>query len=240
MVSWPSLLIIAHRTAPAFAPENSLEGIRVSFEQKAHGVEVDLRMSLDQRPFLMHDNFMARTTGWPLPLELTPSFYVRSRHLRGSHERVPSLAQAIEAVPEEGLLAVDVKTPWAIFPLVSEVRRRGIAARTLVWCSSAFVARYALHRRLDWEVAYYKDFEDAWNNRAFLEQAKRIGAHAVSLDWRAIDAEIVAFAHERNLRVYAWHKEYDLTREKLTAGLDGLITDYPAKAREAVERELSA
>jgi glycerophosphoryl diester phosphodiesterase len=164
---------------------------------------------------------------------------VRSRRLRDSQERVPSLSEAIDAVPDDRLLAVDVKTPWAIFPLVSEVRRRHIAPRTLVWCSSALVVRYARHRRLDWEVAYYKDFENASNNRAFIDRAKRIGAHAISLDWRAIDADIVAFAHERGLRIYSWHKGYDLTPEKLTAGLDGLITDYPAKAREAVEHELS-
>lgn len=227
-------LIIAHRTAPAFAAENSLEGIKVSFEQGADGVEIDLRMSLDQRPFLMHDNSMARTTGWPLPLELTPSFWVRRRRLQGGEAHVPSLAQAVDALPEDGLLAVDIKTPWAVIALAGAVRRRGLAARTLVWCSSALAVRYAAKRNLGWEVAHYKDFADAGDNRAFIQRAGRIGAHAVSLDWRAIDADLVAFAHGRGLRVHSWHKDYDLADAKLTAGLDGLITDYPAKARLAV------
>ena len=227
-------LIIAHRTAPAFAPENSIEGIRVSFEQGADGVEIDLRMSLDQRPFLMHDNSMARTTGWPLPLELTPSFWARSRRLKGGQEGVPSLAQALDSLPDGKLVAVDIKTPWAVIALARAVKRRGLATRTLVWCSSALVVRYATRRDPGWEVAYYKDFADAASNRSFIQRAERIGAHAVSLDWRAIDADLVAFAHERDLRVYAWHKDYDLTDAKLTSGLDGLITDYPAKAREAV------
>ena len=227
-------LIIAHRTAPAFASENSLEGIRVAFEQGADGVEIDLRMSLDQRPFLMHDNSMARTTGWPLPLELTPSFWVRRRRLRGSQESVPGLAQAFDALPDDKVLAVDIKTPWAVIALAGLVRRRGLAARTLVWCSSALAARYAARRDLGWEVAYYKDFADASSNRALIQRAGRIGVHAVSLDWRAIDVDLVAFAHERGLRVYSWHKDYDLTDAKLAAGLDGLISNYPAKAREAV------
>jgi glycerophosphoryl diester phosphodiesterase len=233
-------LIIAHRTAPAFAPENSLSGIRVAFEQGADGVEVDVRMSLDQRPFLMHDNFMRRTTGWPLPLELTPSFYARSRRLQGSAERVPSLGEAIDALPQGKLLAADIKTPWAVMALASAVRKRGMAERTLVWCSSALAVKWAAKRNLGWEVAHYKDFEDALNNRAFIENARRIGARAVSLDWRAIDAGLVAFAHERGLRVYAWHKDYELSEAKLRAGLDGLITDYPEKAREAVTTLLQA
>jgi glycerophosphoryl diester phosphodiesterase len=227
-------LIIAHRTAPAFAPENSLEGIRAAFEQGANGVEIDLRMTLDQRPFLMHDNFMARTTGWPLPLELTPSFYAQTRRLQGSAERVASLDQALNALPGGKLIAVDVKTPWSIFALTPAIRKRGIADRTLVWCSSALVVQFAVRRNLGWEVAHYKDFEDARSNRAFIDNARRIGAQAVSLDWRAIDADLVTFAHEYGLSVYSWHKDHDLDQPKLASGLDGLITDYPAKAREAV------
>jgi glycerophosphoryl diester phosphodiesterase len=231
-------LIIAHRTAPAFAPENSLEGMRIAFEQGADGVEIDLRMTLDQRTYLMHDNSMARTTGWALPLELTPSFWARTRRLQSGHEAVPSLKQALDALPQDRLVAVDVKTPWAILPLAAAVRKRRIAGRTLVWCSSALVVQYAVRRNLGWEVAHYKDFEDSRNNRAFIETARRIGAQAVSLDWRAIDTELVAFAHERGLSVYSWHKDYELAESKLTAGLDGIITDYPARAREAVTEAL--
>ena len=227
-------LIIAHRTAPSFAPENSLQGIRASFEQGSDGVEIDVRMTLDQRPYLMHDNFMLRTTGWPPPMELTPAFWARSRRLEGTKQFVPSLAQALDAVPDGKLVAVDVKTPWAILPLTAAIRNRGIAERTLVWCSSGLVVKHALSRGLGWEVAHYKDYEDVRSNRAFAENAKRIGAHAVSLDWRAIDAELVDFVHGLGLRVYSWHKEWDLDPPKLRAGLDGLITDFPAKAREAV------
>jgi glycerophosphoryl diester phosphodiesterase len=227
-------LIIAHRAAPAFAPENSLEGIRVAFEQGSDGVEIDVRMSLDQRAYLMHDNSMARTTGWPLPLELTLAFWVETRRLRGSGERVPSLAKALDAVPEGKLVAADIKTPWSVMALAREVARRGTAQRTLVWCSSAMAVKWAKRRGLAWEVAHYKDFEDSWNNQAFIRNAERLGADAVSLHWSAIDAEIVAYAHERNLRVYSWHQEFELSEAQLKSGLDGLITDYPAKAREAV------
>jgi len=231
-------LIIAHRTAPAFAPENSLEGMRIAFEQGADGVEIDLRMTLDQRPYLMHDNSMARTTGWPLPIELTPAFWARRRSVEHTAQAVPSLKQALDALPGDRLIAVDVKTPWAILPLASAVRKRRIAGRTLVWCSSALVVQYAVLRNLGWEIAHYKDFEDSRSNRVFVENAERIGAQAVSLDWRAIDGELVAFAHERSLSVYSWHKDYELAATKLTAGLDGIITDYPARTREAVTAAL--
>jgi glycerophosphoryl diester phosphodiesterase len=229
-----SPLIIAHRTSPPYAPENSLEGIRASFEQGADAVEVDLHLSLDQRPFLLHDNFMRRTTGWPLPPELTPSFIVRRLRLKSSEERVPGLSQALDALPPQKLIAVDVKTPWAVLPLVREIRLRRLGDRTMVWSASGLCVRYAVSHNPGWEVCYYKDFEDARSNRAFIDKARKLGAKAVSLDWRAIDTGLLAYAHAAGLRVYSWHKDNELTPSKLMSGLDGLITDHPAKTREAV------
>ena len=262
----------------------------MSFAQGADGVEIDLRTSLDLRCYLMHDNTMRRTTGWPLPIELTPSGIVRKQRLRPmatprdeaggtppssqaarspsgigtaedasramaedaaggsslrdesrsstrtSPERVPTLEEAIDATPADKLLAVDVKTPWSIFGLVREIKSRGMESRTLVWCSSALVVRYAVRSLPGVEVAHYKDFEDGPNNIEFIGRAARIGAHAVSLDWRGINADVVAAAHSLGLKVYSWHKEHPITAEKIASGLDGLITDHPARARAEIER----
>ena len=229
-------IVIAHRTCPPYAPENSLEGVRVAVEQGADGIEVDLRSSLDLRPYLLHDNTMARTTGFPLPIELTPSFIVRQTRLRvGSDESPPSLSQLLDAMPSDKLLAIDLKTPWAAFALVSEVKRRRIEGRTLVWCSSARVAQFVQWRLPGIEVAYYKDYEDGPNNLAFIARARDLGVHAVSLDWRAITLGIVEAAHLAGLKVYSWHKDFEITKEKLESGLDGLITDHPARSRALIE-----
>ncbi|MPZ48276.1 MAG: hypothetical protein GEU75_03015 [Dehalococcoidia bacterium] len=235
----PLPLIIAHRTCPLDAPENSLAGIGVAVEQGADGVEIDLRMSLDQRPFLMHDWTMKRTTGFPLPLELTPSPLVRKQTLRDSDEHVHSLADALDELPDNLLLAVDVKTPWAIYPLVQQVLRRGLKERVLIWCTSALAARYAAKSAPGVEVAYLKDITTPRGKREHIWKARRLGAHAISAHWLAIDAEFVAMAHGFALKVYSYHGAYDLTPDKLRSGLDGLITDIPRLAREALTAALS-
>jgi glycerophosphoryl diester phosphodiesterase len=229
-----SPFVIAHRTCPPLAPENSITGLRIAVEQGAHAVEIDLRVSLDLHPFLMHDNSMHRTTGWLLPIELTPAFLVRRRRLEGTDEVIPDLDAAYNALPGDRLMAVDVKTPWAVVQIVRYVKRHRLEQRTLAWCSSARAAGYILHNAPGVEVAHYKDYEDVESNRGFIEGAAALGVQAVSLDWRAIDAALVAYAHERGLKVYSWHKEYELSRDKLSAGLDGLITDYPARALAAL------
>ena len=140
----------------------------------------------------------------------------------------------MEAVPADKLLAVDVKTPWAVMALAAAVKGRAMQSRTLVWCSSALVVRYAVRSMQGVEVAYYKDYEDGPNNIEFIGKAGRIGAQAVSLYWPGISREVVAAAHSLGLKVYSWHKELPITGEKLASGLDGLITDHPARAREVV------
>jgi glycerophosphoryl diester phosphodiesterase len=227
-------IVIAHRTCPLDAPENSLAGMAVAAEQPAAGVEIDLRMSLDQRPFLMHDWTMKRTTGWRLPLELTPSPIVRRQKLADGSP-IPSLEAALDALAPRMLLAIDIKTPWAIIPLVSEVRRRYLQERVLVWCTSALAVRYAARWLPNAEVAYLKDLTDWQENLAFLDRAKRLGARAVSAYWPAIEGRFVAEAHARGLRVYSYHARFEATADKLSSGLDGVITDAVIDTRRRID-----
>jgi glycerophosphoryl diester phosphodiesterase len=184
----------------------------------------------------MHDNSMRRTTGWPLPMELTPAFLVRRQRLHGTSESVPLLQTALDAVPANMMVAMDLKTPWAVFPLLTEIRRRKMAKRALVWCSSGRVARYIAGKSLEIEVALYKDLEEQEANRRLIDTAADLGLRAVSLDWRSIMPALVDHAHGRGLRVYSWHREADLSDEKLACGLDGIITDHPARVRNVLSR----
>jgi glycerophosphoryl diester phosphodiesterase len=225
--------IIAHRTCPKHAPENSLAGIREAAAQGADGVEVDLRLSIDGKPFLMHDNTMGRTAGLPLPLEIVPSFIIRRLRIRGSDERIPSLGAVFDALPPGMTLAVDVKTPWAVHALVREVRRRGVESRVLAWCTSAMAAAYVAKQAPEIETGYLSGARSVQGKRRFIDRAVAIGAKAISAHWTAIDGEFIAAAHAKGLRVYAWHQSHGLVAPKLKAGLDGLITDYPRDARAA-------
>jgi glycerophosphoryl diester phosphodiesterase len=133
-------------------------------------------------------------------------------------------------------LAVDVKTPWAVLPLLNQIKRYGIQKRVLVWCTSAWAVRYAVRAAPEVEIAYLKDLTDPAQNQAFLAKARLLGAKAVSADWRAMDDRFVTGAQALGLRVYSFHKDYELTAEKLASGLDGIITDHVESAREAVAK----
>ena len=55
-------LVIAHRTTMGHAPENTLLGIRQALEMGCDGVEIDVQLSADGIPVLIHDDELDRTT----------------------------------------------------------------------------------------------------------------------------------------------------------------------------------
>jgi glycerophosphoryl diester phosphodiesterase len=228
------MLIVGHRTLPLDAPENSLEGIRAAAAAGCDAVEIDLRLSLDGRPFLLHDNTMRRTVDPPWPLELTPSFILQRLRLKAKGGPIPTLAEVFDALPNGILLAIDVKTPWAVAALLAEVRRRRAEDRVLIWCTSARALRWVTSRAPAIECAYLKTVFDPPGKRAFIAKAVRLGARAISAHWLAIEAGFLAAAHAAGLKVYSFDEGLPLDRERLASGLDGLITDRPEEARAAL------
>ena len=55
-------LVIAHRTTMGHAPENTLVGVRRGLELGVDGIEIDVQLSADGVPVLMHDQLLDRTT----------------------------------------------------------------------------------------------------------------------------------------------------------------------------------
>ncbi len=55
-------LVIAHRGASALAPENTLAAFSLAIALGADGVEMDVQMSADGRPVVIHDARVSRTT----------------------------------------------------------------------------------------------------------------------------------------------------------------------------------
>src|SRR5512139_563842 len=110
-------LVIAHRTCPNDAPENSVLGIRRAAELGTDAVEVDVRLSLEGRPVLHHDRTLRRTTGMVGPPYLRRERTITALEI-GDGEHVPTFAEALDALPDGLRMAIDVKVPRAVHPVL--------------------------------------------------------------------------------------------------------------------------
>ena len=227
--------MIAHRTCPRDAPENSIAGIRCAALLGAEYVEVDVRRTRDGVPVLLHDPLLLRTARWPVPIRLLTSRTVRPIRLRRSSATLPTLEEAVASLESEQGLVLDVKDPGAMPAAIAVVRAARALDRTLLWSQHERAVTDALHLAPGVEVALLRDTGTAPSTAGYVRDASRIGARAVSLHQDAATAELVDLAHAAGLRVYAWAQSEDRTRSVLDAGIDGIVTDWPAAARRLLD-----
>ena len=228
--------IIAHRTCTLDCPENSLAGIRKAAELAADGVEIDVRRTLDGKVVLMHDWSPRRTTGLPGPVAWYPSFLLRHVRLHGEgSERVPTLDQALDALPEGLILAIEIKDAGAAPSTLASIRARRLEARVLMWSYREAAVRYFARRAPEIEAALLRDDTDPEGLTRFLTDATEYGARAISVHWDAITPQFVGEAHDRNLRVFSMNRDLEMIAKRVAAGLDGIVTDHPREVRAVLE-----
>src|SRR5688572_30548440 len=108
--------IVAHRGASFEAPENTLAALRRAWELGAESSEIDVRLSADGAVVLMHDDTTERTGAVDRAVRDQTLAELRALDVgawkapgyRG--ERIPTLAEALDATPPGRMLFVELKT----------------------------------------------------------------------------------------------------------------------------------
>ncbi|MBP2295868.1 glycerophosphoryl diester phosphodiesterase [Azospirillum rugosum] len=108
--------LIGHRGAKESAPENTLASLREAARQGARWVEVDVMLTRDHQPVLIHDDTLNRTTSGfgPVP-DLTLAELKRLDagswfDPRFASETVPTLEEALALIADLGLgLNLEIK-----------------------------------------------------------------------------------------------------------------------------------
>lgn len=130
LLEFDARLVIGHRGASADAPENTLESFRLALEQGADALELDVHLSADGVPVVIHDPDLRRTTdraGAVASLTLEELRRVdagarftpdggRSFPWRDRGVRVPTLAEVVSELPGVPLL-IELKTAAAQEPV---------------------------------------------------------------------------------------------------------------------------
>ncbi len=108
--------VIAHRGASASAPENTLAAIRAAREQGVNWVELDVKITYDGVPVLLHDETLERTTsGSGFVAEASWNDLSRldagsSFDLRFKGEPLPHLSDAVNLLLQNNLsLIIEIK-----------------------------------------------------------------------------------------------------------------------------------
>lgn len=136
--------VVGHRGNAAHAPENTLESFRQAVALGADCLELDVHLSADGVPVVIHDPTLDRTTDAAgvvasLPLERIRAADAGARFTRdaatfpyrGRGIRVPTLEEVLAELPDTPLL-IEIKTARASGETKRVIERHGAEARCIV------------------------------------------------------------------------------------------------------------
>jgi glycerophosphoryl diester phosphodiesterase len=101
--------IIGHRGSSGTAPENTLKAINLAWEEGADGVEIDVRLTKDAQIVLIHDKTVWRTAGGREWVVHRCDLEKLRRLNFGQGEKIPTLQEALEALPKDKELYIEIK-----------------------------------------------------------------------------------------------------------------------------------
>ena len=233
-----SILITAHRGASYGAPENTRASVALALEEQADCVEIDVRMTADGIPVLLHDRALFRTTGIVKEIDQVTyrevSLYNAGvRHgERFAKETVPALEDILREFGEKIRFNIELKEQRdgeLVLAVVKLIEAYGLEEQCAV--TSDAYEQLELIKELNGEI------ETGYIlSRVYGEIYGYEAADFFSVKAEYITEQTVKGVHRKGKEIHAWtvNKSYEMERMK-ELGVDSIITDRPAYAKEILE-----
>jgi glycerophosphoryl diester phosphodiesterase len=251
LIDLSSRPIIAHRGASGAAPENTLAAFELAVRQGADAIELDIRLTADGVPVVLHDATLDRTTGGHGPVRALSLAQLRavdagarltldggrSFPFRAADVRIPTLSEVLRGLPEMPLL-LDLKEP-AVQEAVRLVLLEERAVERCVLASEDDAALQAF-RKPPFTVAASGAEIKTLYRAALLRRVPSFVSYrmvSVPVRYRGVPVPTRAFvAAARGLGcpVHVWTVNDAATALTLWGrGVAGIVTNLPAVIREA-------
>jgi glycerophosphoryl diester phosphodiesterase len=254
-------LIIGHRGASAYAPENTMVSFDLAFKEGADGIEFDVRLARDGMPVVIHDASLLRTVLLERLVEdfdstVLSQFYAgewfNTRYPKFAREsfvweRIPTLAQVFERYTAHHLY-VEMKC--------EEPSRRAALALAVVGLtrehklSERVVVKSFEHdslvevKRLAPEIRTAALFGRKWprplvSTAKIIAEAETCGADEISLHRSLLRKATVEAAQRRGFEVIVWTANSSvLLRRAVSMNLRAVITDHPRYLKAVLTQKL--
>ncbi len=232
-----NVMIVAHRGASGKAPENTLASIRQAIEDGSDWIEIDVQETGDGEIVAIHDSDLMKLAGvnlkvWESTLKQLRGIDVGSWFgSEFSAERIPTLAQVLEAAHGQSGVIIELKYYGHDQQLeqrvVEIVEQAGMVDDIAIMSLKLDGILKIRSLRPDWIIG--------------LLSAKAIGdLTKLDVDFLAVNVGMATTGFVRRTRsagkqVYVWTVNDPVTMSRMMSlGVDGIITDEPALARNLI------
>lgn len=235
----PAPEVIAHRGASFDAPENTLASIQAAIDQGADWVEIDVQETRAGDILVIHDRDLMKVGGVPLTVRDTPLETLRAvdigsyRDPRFADQRVPLLSEVLALA--KGRVRVNIELKYygreerLEERVAALVEAHGMADQVVLMSLSLPGVRAMKALRPAWSVGLLSSVA--------LGDVTRLDADFFAVNAGFASRAFIDRAHRRGKRVMAWTVNDPAGMSAMMSkGVDGIITDRPALAREVLAR----
>ncbi|MEW9667402.1 glycerophosphodiester phosphodiesterase [Ammoniphilus sp. 3BR4] len=238
------LKIFAHRGASHIYPENTLPSFKEAIRRGANGLELDVQLSKDGHPVVIHDESLNRTTnGTGLVKhctlrelkELSAGAWFHPRH---AHLRIPTLEEVfLGAKKYPVFLNIEMKNLFIRSENLEEriiqlILKYDLTNRVILssFNPQSIERVKKINRHITTGFLYFGKLDEPW------KMAHELEAEYLQPPINVITQDYVhqSWLHGLQVCPYGVNQSHELSRA-LHCRVDGLITIYPERARKLVE-----
>lgn len=238
--------VIAHRGASKEAPENTLSSLKRAIEIGADYLEIDVHLSKDGVPVVIHDAFLGRTTNGRPDVRITDLTLAEIKALdagalfdpRFAGERIPTLEEVLNLDRGPTGLMIEIKKGHSpIRPLVTSILA-DLAKAPHNSQGEIVVGSFSTHileelQQKDPAIPLIGIAED-FNMIPIL---RSMNLPRMAFWYKLLNPALVQALHEDNIKVWTFTvDDPKVAAFLISIKLDGIITNEPQTMKQLSQR----
>lgn len=225
-------LVIAHRGASSYAPENTIAAFDLALQMGARHLELDVHLTHDDYLVVIHDDTVDRTTNGTGPVASQTLAALQGLDAGAWFgeafvgARIPTLAEVLTRYQGRAHLHIELKGLTTHLPqrTVDLVQAHGMAQHVTF---TSFQ-----HAHLQTMRAYAPELPTGWLvgeiSDTVIAQAHTLECAQLCPRASQVTPALVQRLHAEGFRVRAWGVANDaLMRQVVEAGADGMTVNFP-------------
>lgn len=237
MLDWSSALrplIIGHRGASAEAPENTLAAFVLAQAQGADGIELDVQLSADGWPVVIHDSKLERTTDGQGQVRQFTLAQLQALDA-GEGQSIPTLDEVFETLGPNFLYNVELKTAalrdnGLAAAVADRIQAHHMERQTVVSSFNALAVRWARRHLTQSTWVAHLSYTTGLKYKYLLAPSQAVHPH-----YRLVDADYIAWAQKMGWRVHVWTVDDPVEAQRLAdLGVQAIITNQPKRIRDTL------
>ena len=216
--------IIAHRGVTRNDQENTLPAYHKAFSEGADGLEIDVRLSKDEKPIIFHDEDTSRL--FKKSLEIKKTNFSELAALGNSENRIPLLNEVLDFLPQNKECFIEIKSDANTVPFLDKLR---IEKKNITFLSFDKNVVLALKKRFPNKLVF-QSFHmlqiERYGIKKILEFYKNGNSDGLSIDIRGLSNKTIDKILEKKIDLIIWTlNSMERLKELSKKNIRAIITD---------------